>query len=64
MKLPQDIPPEVVVFLQDVGYLDEDRLKPGDSAPVLELRHLSNGTTITIGGRMERPVALIFASYT
>jgi hypothetical protein len=64
VKLPQDIPPEVMAFLQQVGYLGEDRLKPGDSVPELTLSHLADGATVTIGGSMERPVVLIFASYT
>jgi hypothetical protein len=65
MKLPQDIPPEVVAFLQQVGYLDEDRLKPGDTAPTMNLRHLADGVPITIGGPgLDRPIVLILASYT
>lgn len=64
MELPQDMPPEVIAFLQQVGYLDEDRLKPGDSAPELMLNQLTDGAPVTIGGAMERPVVLIFASYT
>ena len=63
MKLPPDIPPEVLGFLQQVGYLDEDRLKPGDFVPELTLHH-KDGAPVTIGAGMERPVVLIFASYT
>ena len=64
MKLPPDIPPEVMGFLQQVGYLDEDRLKPGDSVPELTLHGLTDSKPVKIGGVMERSAVLIFASYT
>ncbi len=64
MKLPQDMPSEIVAFVQEAGYLDEDRLVPGDSVPELILHRLEGGEAVTIGGRNHRPVVLIFGSYT
>ena len=65
MNLPPDIPPEVISFLEEVGYLDEDRLKVGDTVPELMLNRLADGAGVTIGGSSgQRPVVLIFGSYT
>jgi len=64
-SLPSDIPPEVVPFLQEMGYLDADRIQVGDRAPCLSLSTLDGTGTVTIGAPdAARPVVLIFGSYT
>lgn len=63
-ELPSDIPAEAVPFLQEMGYLEADRLAPGDPAPDAPLHALS-GETVTLARFFgERSVALIFGSYT
>jgi hypothetical protein len=65
MPLPPDVPPEVAGFLQEMGYLDPDRLKVGDFPPILTLQRLYGDGTATIGGPdAARPTVLIFGSYT
>ena len=65
MSLPPDIPPDAVPFLQEMGYLDADRLHVGDLAPVLTLTSLAGNEPVTIcvpGAAL--PTVLIFGSYT
>ena len=65
INLPPDLPAEVVPVLVAMGYLDEDRLKPGDTAPVLTLGRLDSDYSITIGELGDsQPTVLIFGSYT
>jgi peroxiredoxin len=62
--LPPDIPPEAIEFLEEVGYLEQDTLKIGDSAPDVPL-FTPGGEDIRLRdlpGR--RPVVLIFGSHT
>ena len=63
--LPADIPPEAVSFLQEMGYLEADRLKAGDQAPQLTLHRLDTGEPVVIGDPAAAlPTVLIFGSYT
>ncbi len=65
MTLPPDIPPEAAGFLQEMGYLDPDRLQAGDAVPPLTLQRLHSDEFVTIGAPdAARPVVLIFGSYT
>jgi hypothetical protein len=65
MSLPPDVPPEVVGFLQEMGYLEPDRLQVGDAAPVLTLARLHGAETVILGAPdAARPTVLIFGSYT
>jgi hypothetical protein len=65
MSLPPDIPPEVVGFLQEMGYLESDRLQVGDAVPALTLRRLHGEETVVVGDpNASRPTVLIFGSYT
>jgi len=64
MQLPVDVPREAVPFLTEVGYLDEDRLALGDQAPDLPL-HGPEGVSTSLGALWaNRPLVLIFGSYT
>jgi hypothetical protein len=63
-SLPADIPPEVVPFLQQAGYLDVDRLSVGDPAPDPPLWTTEGAPFRLSRFRGERPVVLIFGSYT
>jgi len=64
MPLPPDIPPEAVPFLQGMGYLEADRIAAGDAAPDAPLHTLA-GQAVTLASFFgQRPVALIFGSYT
>lgn len=64
MNLPADIPPEALPFLRQTGYLEADRLRPGDPAP--------DGAVYTPAGDpaairrfwSERPAVFVFGSYT
>ncbi len=63
-NLPPDIPPEVVPFLSEAGYLDSDRLAVGDVAPDLPVFTL-DGRAARLGDLWrERPAVLLFGSYT
>ena len=64
-NLPPDIPAEAVSFLQEMGYLDADRLAMGDSVPELILFTLDRKQMVVIGSREANlPTILIFGSYT
>ena len=74
MELPPDIPPEAVSFLQEVGYLQADRLQVGMFPPPLVLTSLTNekvtnekgntaGLPVVIGAPdAALPTVLIFGS--
>jgi hypothetical protein len=65
MELPPDIPPEAVNFLQEIGYLQADRLRVGMTPPPLVLTSLEDGPPIKIGRPdTTLPTVLIFGSYT
>jgi hypothetical protein len=63
MNLPTDIPAEAVPFLEEVGYLEPDRLSLGDPAPDVPL-YTPDGETSLSRLRDGRPAVLIFGSYT
>lgn len=65
MNLPPGVPPEAAPILQEMGYLEPDRLKAGDPAPRLTLPALRGGASVEIGAAgAPVPVVLIFGSYT
>lgn len=64
-NLPPGVPPEAVPFLQEIGYLEPDRLKSGDIAPRLTLSTLDDNTPVEIGNpNASQPTVLIYGSYT
>ncbi|HET6387322.1 MAG TPA: hypothetical protein VFJ58_28355 [Armatimonadota bacterium] len=60
---PSDIPAAAFPFIKEMGYLNPDRLKVGDTAPAITLEQLAGGAPVTIGAA-GRPTVLIFGSYT
>ena len=65
MELPPDIPPEAVKFLQEIGYLQADRLRVGMTPPPLVLTDLDNGSLVKVGeSDALLPTVLVFGSYT
>ncbi len=65
MNLPSDIPQEAIPILNEMGYLEPDRLKVGDIAPRLTLTRLDSGEAQEIGAsNVPLPTVLIFGSYT
>lgn len=65
MNLPPDLPPEAVAMLEEMHYLESDRLKVGDLVPCLTLTNLQTGETVDIGtSNAALPTVLIFGSYT
>ena len=65
MSLPPDVPPEAAAFLQEMGYLEPERLEVGDLAPVLTLAALRDGEPVRLGvPDAALPTVLIFGSYT
>lgn len=65
MPLPPDIPPEVVGFLEEMGYFEPDRLAVGMTVSELTLARLHAEGTVTVGADAAvRPTVLIFGSYT
>ena len=62
--LPGDIPAEAVPFLEEMGYLEPDRLSVGVPAPDVPLLtpHGEELRSSQLSG--SRPVVLIFGSYT
>ncbi len=65
MTVPSDIPSEAIPILEEMGYLEEDRLKVGDSVPCLTLTNLSSGEPKRIGEpNAPLPTVLVFGSYT
>ena len=63
-NLPPDIPPEALPFLSEAGYLDPDRLAPGDPAPDVPFYTLDGEEVRLSQVWGERPLVLIFGSYT
>ena len=64
MELPADIPAEVAGILREAGYLEEDRLKAGDSIPELTAFTMEGAPIPLASLWLGRPAALIFGSYT
>ncbi len=65
MKLPPDIPAEVVPFLREMGYLEPDALQTGDAVPPIALPVPKESRSVLVGDpNALKPVALIFGSYT
>jgi hypothetical protein len=62
--LPAGIPSEAVPFLRDRGYLDPERLSAGAAAPDAPLYRLDGRPTTLLAHLAERPLVLIFGSYT
>jgi len=63
-SVPADVPPDVVPFLEEAGYLEPDRLSVGDPAPDLPL-FTPEGEEVRLSRCWrERAVVLIFGSYT
>ena len=64
---PKDSPLTLQDVLADPGYRDLGHAKvgPGDSAPDFELPMVNAGGTVRLEALLdERPVALVFGSYT
>ena len=62
--IPTDIPAEALPFLREMAYFEADRLQVGDSVPPVTLQDC-HGRSVTLGRRdAERPVVLVFGSYT
>lgn len=65
MALPSDIPSEAIPFLEEMGYLEPDRLRVGELSPRLTLSDLHREYTVEIGAPdATQPTVLIFGSYT
>lgn len=45
-------------------YRRPDRLKSGDPLPALELTYLKDGAKTNLGAERDRPLVLLFGSYT
>ena len=63
-NIPADVPPEAIPFLHQAGYFDDERMQVGDRVPYIELGRLDSGGTVELGVPVERPIVLIFGSYT
>jgi hypothetical protein len=64
MNLPPDIPAEAREFLQEMGWMDPERLATGDPAPDLPLFTPEQESRRTSQLWAERPAVFIFGSYT
>jgi hypothetical protein len=65
MPIPDDIPAEAVPFLQEMGYLEPDRLQVGDRVTPLALTALQSEEMVVVGApEAPRSTVLIFGSYT
>jgi hypothetical protein len=63
-SLPPGVPAKAAPFLQEVGYLEPDRLSVGDTAPDVS-GFTPNGDAVSLSRCWsDRPAVLIFASYT
>jgi hypothetical protein len=64
-SLPPDIPAEVRSFLEEMGYLEEDRLCVGDPVPSMSLEAMDGSEPLSLGAAdAARPKVLVFGSYT
>ena len=63
-NLPPGVPREALPFLREVGYLDPERLAPGDPAPDVPLTTPEGEEVRLSRFWTERPVVLVFGSYT
>jgi hypothetical protein len=63
-EMARSLPPEAAPILLENGYFEPDRLDPGSAAPRLALSARAGGDSVTIGGDRDRPMVLIFGSYT
>ena len=62
--LPPNLPAEAVSFLEEMGYLEPDRLAAGDAAPDARLFR-PDGTGVRLHELLgEKPAVLVFGSYT
>jgi hypothetical protein len=65
VALPADVPAEALPVLQEMGYLEPDRIGVGDRVRPLTLESLHGGDSVTVGAPdAARPTVLIFGSYT
>jgi hypothetical protein len=62
--LPPGVPPEAVDFLNEMGYLEADRLQVGGLAPDVPLLPVGGELLRTPELWRERSVVFIFGSYT
>jgi len=60
----KSLPPEAEPALRMAGFMEPDRLEVGATVPQLVLRALDEGAEVEIGGVSDRPIVLIFGSYT
>jgi len=63
-SLPSDIPPHAVPFVEQMGYLDADPLAAGDPAPDVILYTAAGQPAALRDLLRDRPVVLVFGSYT
>lgn len=63
-NVPPDVPAEAESFIREMGYLDPERVAPGDPAPDGSLTTLAGVDTTLHKLRAERALVLIFGSYT
>jgi hypothetical protein len=63
-RLPPDIPQEAVPFLKEMGYLEPERLSTGAPAPEPPLYTLSGDEVRLSECWREKPLVLVFGSYT
>lgn len=63
-NLPPEIPPEAVAVLDAVGFLKPDTLAVGDPAPDVPLYTLEGERQALREMCGERPLVLVFGSYT
>ena len=63
-NLPPDIPPEARSFLERSGYFEEDPLATGDAAPDVALYTLRGECVALRDFWQEKPLVLVFGSYT
>ena len=64
-EMAKSLPPEAAPVLRKAGYFEPDRLQVGALTPVLALQEREGNGFVEIGGEgRDRPVVLIFGSYT
>lgn len=62
--IPSDIPAEALPFLEEVAYFAPDALAPGATAPDVPLLDPLGHAVRSVDLWADRPVVLIFGSYT